>query len=149
MNTPNDVILDIIQDILGSFLKGKEGLVDANDGDDLRSRLQPLNTKWEAQAPGFFDWFLEYKLLAVKLSMLRSVRQASGLGNPPHQFYTNDIESINRVIKCKTDYKTSEWPDFCRVAKELVDEQESEIEKAVIGVGEYKFDDEYVHLQFV
>ena len=42
MNTPNDVILDIIQDILGSFLKGKEGLVDANDGDDLRSRLQPL-----------------------------------------------------------------------------------------------------------
>ena len=68
MNTPYE---DIIQDILGTFLKGN-GL-DANDGDDLRSRLQPLKTKWEAQAPGFFDWFLEYNLLAVELSMLKSV----------------------------------------------------------------------------
>ena len=69
------------------------------------------------------------------------------MGNPPDQFYTNDIESINRVIKRKTDYKTSEWPEFCRLAKELVDDQESEIEKAVIGIGEYRFDDEYAHLE--
>jgi hypothetical protein len=50
------------------------------------------------------------------------------------------------VIKRKTDYKTTEWPDFCRLARELVDEQESEIEKAVISVGEYTFSDGYEHL---
>ena len=37
--------------------------------------------------------------------------------------------------KRKTEYKTSERPKFCRLAKELVDDQENEIEKAVIGVG--------------
>ena len=79
--------------------------------------------------------------------MLKSVRLASGLGNPPGPFYTNDVESINRVIKRKTDYKTTEWPDFCRLARELVDDQESEIEKAIIGVGEYKLSDGYEHLQ--
>ena len=40
-----------------------------------------------------------------------------------------------------------EWPEFCRLAKELVEEQENEIEKAVIGIGDYRFDDEYFHLE--
>ena len=147
MSVQNDVTIEIIQDILGSFLKGKEGLVDASDCDALRDRLHSLKSKWESHAPGFYEWFVEYKLSAVESSMLRSVRQSAGLGNPPDQFYTNDIESINRVIKRKTNYKTSEWPEFCRLAKELVDEQESEIEKAVLGIGEYRFDDEYSHLE--
>ena len=75
------------------------------------------------------------------------VRQLAGLGNEPDQFYTYDIESINRVIKRKTEYKTSAWPEFCRLAKEFADEQDNEIEKAVIGVGEYRFDNEYTHLE--
>ena len=33
------------------------------------------------------------------------------------------------------------------LAKELVGDQESEIEKAVIGIGEYRFDEEYAHLE--
>ena len=147
MNIQNDITLEILQDILGSFLKGTEGLVDAIDCHALHSRLQSLKSKWECQAPGFYEWFVEHKLPAVESSMLRSVRQSAGLGSPPDQFYTNDIESINRVIKRKTGYKTSEWPEFCRLAKELVGDQESEIEKAVIGIGEYRFDDEYAHLE--
>ena len=63
------------------------------------------------------------------------------------RFYTNDVESANRIIKRKTNYRVCEWPEFCRLAKELVEEQENEIEKAVIAVGEYRFDDEYAHLQ--
>ena len=147
MSIQNEIVLEVLQDVLGSFLKGKEGLVDAVDCTNLRTRLQSLRSKWEAQAPGFYDWFVQYKLPAVESSMLKSVRQSAGLGSPPDQFYTNDIESINRVIKRKTDYKTSEWPEFCKLAKELVDDQESAIEKAVIGVGEYRFDDDYAHLE--
>ena len=40
-----------------------------------------------------------------------------------------------------------ERPEFCRLAKVLVEEQENEIEKAVIGIGDYRFDEEYVHLE--
>lgn len=147
LKAPNHVAIIIIQDIFGSFLKGKEGLVDANDVYDLHCKLQSLKTAWESLVPDFFDWFVKNKLLALETSMLKPVRQASGLGNPPEPFYTNDVESINRVIKRKTDYRTSEWPDFCRLARELVDEQEGEIEKAVIGVGEYIFNDDYEHLE--
>ena len=147
MKISKSVALIIIQDIFGSFLKGKEGLVDASDVPDLHSKLQSLKVSWESHAPGFLEWFAKNKLLELESSMLKRIRQASGLGNPPEPFYTNDVESINRVIKRKTNYKTSEWPDFCRLARELVDEQEGEIEKAVIGVGEYTFCDRYQHLE--
>lgn len=35
----------------------------------------------------------------------------------------------------------------CRLSKELVEEQQNEIEKAVIGIGKYRFDDEYALLE--
>ena len=147
LKVSNDVALEIIQDIFGSLIKGLQGIVDASSADDLRSQFDHLQAKWDSIAPGFHSWFLEYKLHEVELSMLAPIRQAAGLGNPPEPFYTNEIESINRVIKRKTEYKSSEWPGFCKVARELISDQQNEIEKAVIGVGEYKFCDEFKHLQ--
>ena len=147
MKISNDCVLEIIQDILGSFLRGKPGLVDACTSKELRSQLHSLQSKWERIAPGFFSWFLEHKVQVIESSMLASVRESAGLGSPPEPFYTNEIESINRVIKQKTGYKSSEWPEFCRLAKELIEDQQSEVEKAVIGVGEYRFCEEFKHLE--
>lgn len=114
----NDDVYEIIQDVLGSILKGRPGLVNAQSSEELKTQFLALKTKWEIIAPGFFDWFLQYKLEVIESSMLAPIRQAAGLGNPPEPFYTNEIESINRVIKRKVDYKTSEWPGFCKMAKE-------------------------------
>ena len=147
MKVSNDALLEIIQDVFGSLIRGKPGLVDAFTAGDLRNQFNQVKTKWESIAPGFHNWFLEYKLQEIEDSMLSPIRQAAGLGNPPEPFYTNEIESINRVIKRKAGYKASEWPEFCKLAKELIDEQKNEIEKAVVGVGEYRFCDEFKHLQ--
>lgn len=78
---------------------------------------------------------------------MKYVRIASGLGDPPEPFYTNDVENMNWMIKLKTNYKTSEWPDFCCLARQLAEEQENEVEKAVIRVGEYRFGELLNHLQ--
>ena len=87
MKVSNDGVLEIIQDILGSFLRAKPGLVDAHTPDDLKSRLSGLNNKWEEIAPGFFAWFAKHKLPVIESSMLASVRQLAGLGSPPEPFY--------------------------------------------------------------
>ena len=137
MKVSSDVILEIIQDIFGSLIKGICGLMDVPTVDSLRNRFDQLKVNWEHIAPGFHNWFLEYKLHEVEVSMLAPIRQAAGLGNPPEPFYTNEIESINRVIKRKT----------ARVLQESINDQRNEIEKAVIGVGEYRFCDEFKHLQ--
>ena len=147
LGVTGDAFHDIIQDILGSFIRGKRGLVDSADAVEFHALLQSLKEKWESGAPGFFDWFVTYKAQSLVSSMIQPLRESAGLGSPPGPFYTNDIESVNRVIKRKTNYKTSEWPEFCKLAQQLVKEQESDIEKAVIGIGEYRFKDEYKHLE--
>ena len=54
---------------------------------------------------GFLQWFNDNKVDVIRDTMLRSVRQECGLGNPPDIFTTNQSESINAVLKHKMDYK--------------------------------------------
>ena len=76
--------------------------------------------------------------------MLRSVRQEAGLGDPPEEFTTNACES---VVKSKVEYKKSDLPHFLMQMKELIDEQEKEVERAVLKHGKYEFEDDYRHLE--
>lgn len=69
---------------------------------------------------------------------------------PPRQTVnevTKMTGGIIKALKRKTDYKVTDWPNFFKLAKELVDEQEEEIEKAIIAAGEYSFASEYKHLE--
>lgn len=97
MKVSNDVVIHIIQDVLGSLLKGKRGLVDAQSMDEVQSHLLELKSSWEVIAPGFFAWFLQYQAEVIESAMIAPIRQAAGLGNPPEPFYTNEIESINQT----------------------------------------------------
>lgn len=59
--------------------------------------------------------------------MLKPLRIA---GQPPESYYTNDVESLNKVIKQQVKYKAEELACFVMLMKQMV---EKEIEKAVIN----------------
>ena len=59
---------------------------------------------------------------------------------------TNASESINAMLKRKRDYKRR-LPTFIDKVKELVNEQQKEIERAVIGRGKYQLKQQYQYLQ--
>ena len=44
-------------------------------------------------------------------------------------------------------YKSNQLCDFVAELKQAIDEQEREIERAVIGCGKYRFREQYAHLQ--
>lgn len=44
---------------------------------------------------------------------------------------------MNRVIKEKSQWKKHQWPEFNEMMKELVGQQQRDIEKAVLHEGEY------------
>jgi len=71
--------------------------------------------------------------------MLKPVRREAGLGNPPLRFTTNASKSVNAMLKRKVDYKKNELHVFINHLKQVVDEQEKEVERAVISRGKYKF----------
>lgn len=68
--------------------------------------------------------------------MLKNKQESAGLGSPPDPYYTNDIESKNRVLKHQNSYKPHQLPDFVKSMKSLY-MYEARTDKAVVGIGEY------------
>ena len=83
----------------------------------------------------------------IRDTMLHCVREECGLGWPPHIFTTNASENANAVLKRKVDYKRNELPVFIDKLKELVQEQQCEVERAVIGRNKYRFTEQYRFLE--
>ena len=52
--------------------------------------------------------------------MIQGVRVAVQLGNPPEKFYTNASESMNNVLKLKTDRKMQSLTEFVNHVYDLV-----------------------------
>ena len=144
----------IVGDIFGKQVGTQylEGLVDAVSEQQYEDGLQSLCKRWkvyDTHAGGpistFIEWYLQFKTSLVKEGLLRCKRQSAGLGNPPSAFTTNTSESINALLKNKLDYKKQELPAFLDKLKETIDEQERELERAVIDGGKYQFCDDYRH----
>ena len=88
---------------------------------------------------GFYDWFVTFKLAILKSTMLQGIREKAGLGSPPSTFTTNSSETINSIIKKHVNFKSHQLVEFVDLLKEAVDEQEHDLERAVIGQGKYRF----------
>ena len=136
----------ILDDIFGHSTGGhySEGLVDAVSESMFNSLLEVMSSKWnmldiseDGPMHTFTRWFKRYKCDTVVASLLRPIREQAGLGCPPEQFTTNASESVNALLKNKVDYKRNELPDFLKKLKEVVDEQDEEVSRAVIGKGKY------------
>ena len=93
--------------------------------------------------PGFHTWFTKYKSQVFAECTLRQLREDVGLGSPPQPFYTNANESANNAIKVKVDFKISEWPLFNKKMIDFANGQMIEVERAVVGLGEYRIHNEY------
>ena len=136
---------EFIVDIFGKASTLQFGLVDAENEQEFCSKLASLEEIWnkrESDLTGkeskFFQWFSTHRSDVVKKHMLRPLRTASGLGSPPLPFYTNSVESINKVLKHHANYQKHQLPEFIEILQQLYYAQEQEIEKALSGTGEYR-----------
>ena len=59
-----------------------------------------------------YTWFFKHCRDNVAKYMLQDVREKAGLGSPPSPYYTNEVESKNRVLKEEGQYKSSQLPYF-------------------------------------
>ena len=150
LRLPKNVTQEFIVDIMGNVSTLEHGLVDAEDDEVFNAQLQNLEKVWNEREQActkddsvFYDWFLEYCKDVIKDSMLLSVRKSAGLGNPPAPYYTNAVESMNSLLKLRTNFKKLEVTTFISKLKELVDNQFAEVDRAVAGLGEYKASEEY------
>ena len=150
---PHKIAQEYVDDIFGCN-RGSTymtGLVDCSSESEFRERLAKCKVIWNTRespyapssGPRFYDYFFRYKADVVCHTMLKHVRESVGLGSPPSIFTTNASESINATMKCKVNYKASEWPTFCEQMKQLVNEQQEGITRALSGRGQYRLLSQY------
>ena len=157
MLLPQSMQNTILHDIFGSQ-QGTvytNGLIDAMSNSEFEQNLDTLKSKWNElelsihpnSPPEFHKWLLRNEAHIMKESMISSVRQAAGLGCPPAIYTTNRNESMNKVAKTQADHQRSTWVQLTNNMFDLVNDQLQEIEKAVHGMGEYRFKSQYKHLE--
>lgn len=97
-------------------------------------------------SPHFHTWFMKHKAEIFCDHTLRPLREDVGLGSPLRPFYTNDNKSVNALLKECVAFKKQQWPMFNSKVKKYVDDLLNEMEKAIIGCGQYRLKPQYKHL---
>ena len=157
---PTTAVKQYIHDIFGwqeSDGTVQEGLVDSFNADQFCEQLSLLSDKWnlleratfsdrKAYTPHFHSWFTKEKADTFCNHTLRALREDVGLGCPPQPFYTNANESVNALLKECVAFKKQQWPIFNKKVKKAVDDHQNEMEKAIIGQGQYRLKPQYKHL---
>ena len=155
LGVPQSVFSEFLSDVFG-VQKGSNfeaGLVDADSEASFSTALDNLKHRWNnlerschGSDPQFHSWFCKYKASDIIKCVLPGVRVKAGV-SPTHRFTTNVSESINHVIKQEVDWKENKLPVLIDHLKAITKQHVAELEKAVIGRGEWKFTTMHKHLQ--
>ena len=152
---PESIREEVLRDIFAhqqgtTYFKG---VLDAVSPDDIDQRFTSLKSKWDEHEyyvhperdPKIYTWLFRNEADVMKSSMIASVRESAGLGSPPTTYTTNRYrnESMSNLAKSYADYHQSSWVQLSNNMFKLVIDQSQEIEKAVIGMGEFRFKPAY------
>ena len=156
MMIADEIQTEILNDIFGRRVGSTliVGLVDSSSVHIFEEKLEMLVDKWKVhdldsnqrKIGDFCSWFRAHKEDVIRDTMLLPIREEAGLGSPPEAFYTNSSECINNVLKVKVDYKRTELTVFVDKLHQLVEDQQREVEKAMVGSGKYYLQPSYEHL---
>ena len=148
---------DFLDDILGKKVSGhfEAGLVYAKSESAFQAALGRLKCRWNklerscssgSTDPEFHSWFCRFKAEDIIKCALPSVRVQAG-ADPDRLFATNSSESINHVIKGEVEWKESKLPILISHLNKLSMQHQAEMEKAIIGRGEWCLCSQYASLQ--
>lgn len=152
LNIPSSVAAEIVKDIMGNPSQLQHGFVYAESTEQLDEHLTSFSKRWNEfekpyNSPPFFHaWFLKHCREVVAKFMLPNVRTKAGLGCPPAPYYTNEVESKNKILKDEVEHRHTDLPDFVDKMRALLEEQRPEVEHAIIAIGEYRIKSKYSNL---
>lgn len=131
-----------------------EGLVDAPNEKAFFTQLENMKKKWNEleqgdskQQPKFFNWFVKYEGQVFADTMIKPMREAACLGSPPSEFTTNVCESGHAALKNYLPKRNQcSWQEFVQKSLQFVNDQQREVEMAILNRGQYRFKKQYSFL---
>jgi len=141
-----------LENVLVRKVDKQPGLIDCLTPDKFDEKLLAMTAEWKSRHPQgkcFLNYFMKYKAEPIKKTMTADVRSMSGLGFPPGVYNQNGNECMNSVSqreKAVTGKKQLSLPGCIRLLKKTVQQQRTEEELALLGIGDLKLDTMYVNL---
>ena len=92
-----------------------QGLVDCDTVEEFSVKYENMKVYWPTE---FVSWLESTKgrtrslVDTMKMCMIKSVRKAAGLGDPPNKWVNNLCESMNNVLKEEMDNNALDVVDF-------------------------------------
>ena len=157
LSVPQSVASEFLDDIFGKQTGShfEAGLIDAESEASFRTALSNVQCRWNnlerscipsSSEPQFHAWFCKYKAKDIIKCVLPEVRSRAGV-DPGHLFTTNSSEAINHVIKQEVEWKECKLPQLISHLKAITAQHQAELEKAIVGRGEWHFCQQYATLQ--
>ena len=153
LKVPSPKQTEIARELLGSEHDGRRiiGLVDCTSEEQFDKELKVTEGQWPE---AFTKWLhssegrLRPLSESMKKCMLRPVRVAAGLGNPPNKWQNQRTEAYNNVIKEEISrQKTDQVTIHDLIEKRVVQPHLDELVKAIYQMGEYRLSADYNHLE--
>lgn len=142
-------IKQVTEDILGREYDGTriQGLVDCESVEEFEKQYGLKEKAWKEELR---EWMATERgrvrpfKATIKLCMLRNVRIAAGLGNPPNKWSNQRTESLNDVLKEAASLHTTDQATVHEILEEkVIQVQECEYVKAIYCSGEYRLSDRF------
>jgi len=157
LRIPQGVMQDFLDDIFGKKVGShfEAGLVDAKSESVFRAALSRMKCRWNnlerscssgITDPEFHSWFCKFKAEDIVKCALPPVRIQAG-ADPHRLFTTNSSESLNHVIKGEVEWKENKLPSLISHLNKLAMQHQAEMEKAIIGRGEWCLCSQYAFLR--
>ena len=94
-------------------------------------------TDWcKIHAPKFLVYFNKIILPLIELN---------SIGTDDNTWTNNNCESINHVLKTLTQWKQQSIPDLIKLIHDHIQAQYKDLERAIVGRGNYSLSDKYAH----
>ena len=81
----------------------------------------------------------------MKSSMIRPVWTEAGLGNPPTEFFSNDVEAANFMVTFSLHFDPEKPHVFIKSVKDAIETQYRNENRAVFGKGPYQLRKGFEH----
>ena len=157
LRIPQGVMRDFLDNIFGKQIGShfEDGLVDAKSESAFRDSPSKLKCRWNnlerSCSSGnadleFHSWFSKYKAEDIIKCALPEVRVQAG-ADSQRLFTTNSSESLNQVIKGEVEWKENKLPTLISHLNKIAMQHQAEMEKAIIGRGEWCLCSQYASLQ--
>ena len=158
LSIPKNIWKEFLSDIFGAQTGShfEAGLIDEQSDISFWESLRRLEEHWNnlergcivpGMDPQFHGWFCQYKACDIVECVLPKVRAKARFKEPCRHFTTNPSESLNHVIKQEVDWNENKLPVLIEHLKSISDRHRSELQKAVIGRGQWHFISQYGYLQ--